>query len=42
MNLNEIWEKLDEQSFAAIHGSFIVNRLHRCGNLLIIRSGFMN
>lgn len=25
MNLNEIWEKLDEQSFAAIHGSFIVN-----------------
>ena len=25
MNLNEIWEKLDGQSFAAIHGSFIVN-----------------
>lgn len=28
MNLNEIWEKLDEQSFAAIHGSFIVNLKH--------------
>lgn len=28
MNLNEIWEKLDEQSFAAIHGSFIVNLRH--------------
>ena len=28
MNLNEIWEKLDEQSFAAAHGSFIVNLKH--------------
>ena len=28
MNLNEIWEKLDEQSFAAVHGSFIVNLKH--------------
>ena len=28
MNLNEIWEKLDQQSFAAIHGSFIVNLRH--------------
>lgn len=25
MNLNEIWEKLDERMFAAVHGSFIVN-----------------
>ena len=28
MNLNQIWEKLDEQSFAAVHGSFIVNLKH--------------
>ena len=25
MNLNEIWENLDERIFATIHGSFIVN-----------------
>ena len=28
MNLNEIWEKLDERMFAAVHGSFIVNLKH--------------
>ena len=28
MNLNEIWEKLDESMFAAVHGSFIVNLKH--------------
>lgn len=28
MNLNEIWEKLDEKSFASVHGSFIVNLKH--------------
>ncbi len=28
MNLSEIWEKLDERSFAAVHGSFIVNLKH--------------
>lgn len=27
-NLNEIWEKLDERMFAAVHGSFIVNLKH--------------
>ena len=26
--LNEIWEKLDERMFAAVHGSFIVNLKH--------------
>lgn len=28
MNLNEIWEKLDERMFATVHGSFIVNLKH--------------
>lgn len=28
MNLNEIWENLDERMFAAVHGSFIVNLKH--------------
>ena len=28
MNLSEIWEKLDEKSFASVHGSFIVNLKH--------------
>jgi len=28
MNLNEIWGKLDERMFAAVHGSFIVNLKH--------------
>lgn len=28
MNLEEIWEKLDERVFAAVHGSFIVNLKH--------------
>ena len=27
-NLNEIWGKLDERMFAAVHGSFIVNLKH--------------
>lgn len=28
MNLNEIWDSLDERMFAAVHGSFIVNLKH--------------
>ncbi|WP_461901302.1 hypothetical protein [Roseburia intestinalis] len=28
MNLNEIWEKLDERMFAAVHGFLIVNLKH--------------
>lgn len=42
MTLNEIWEKLDERSFAAVHGSFIVNLKHIktfSGGVVILTDG---
>ena len=42
MNLNEIWENLNEKSFAAVHGSFIVNLKHIktfSGTQVILRDG---
>ncbi len=42
MTLNEIWEKLDERSFAAVHGSLIVNLKHIktfSGGVVILTDG---